>query len=507
VQLELQNEALLQAREELEQWRNRYLDLYEFAPVAYFTLDDRNQILEVNLTGSRLIGIERDELLKKRFTEFITPEFASAFHLSKRRAPRGEVAETCTLSMRNSRGEPFPAQLKILAVDGEQVRIAVLDITEVARLEEELRIRSYAITSATIGIAFSNLDGRLTYLNPACLRMWGYENEREALGKHAKTFCADEADARMVKKGTVKEGKWQGELKAKRSDSSTFDAYISANLVVDTTGKPICLMTFCVDITQRKNVEAELTKYREHLEELVQQRTEELRRSNEQLETHIAQRVEAEKQVRSLSHRLVEAQDRERRAIGHFLHDELGSILVMLKLAVRQARKKLGENAMPELEEIERIANEAAEQIRTISSSMRPTMLDDFGLLEAVQWYLDRYENSTGIKPDFTHSGMGDRLPSEIENVAFRIVQEALTNVAKHAKVKSVDVVMSCDEGVLTLSVEDNGSGFDPETVGEGSGIGGMQDLAALVGGSLVIDSCPGEGTRITGELPYLENK
>jgi PAS domain S-box-containing protein len=131
----------------------------------------------------------------------------------------------------------------------------VQDITERKRIENELRVKDFAVTSAATGIAIADLDGIVTYVNLACLRMWDYEQEEEVLGKPATNFFADDKEFGVALKAVLKEGVWQGEGKARRSDGSTFDVQVLANLVADADGEPFCIMASFVDITERKKLE------------------------------------------------------------------------------------------------------------------------------------------------------------------------------------------------------------------------------------------------------------
>jgi PAS domain S-box-containing protein len=128
------------------------------------------------------------------------------------------------------------------------------DITERKRVEDELRVKEFAVTSAASGIAIADLDGHVTYLNLACLSMWNYE-EGEVLGKHVSFFFDDKSEAGVGLKAVLEEGAWQGELKARRSDGSMFDVQVLANLVTDADGEPFCSMASFVDITERKKLE------------------------------------------------------------------------------------------------------------------------------------------------------------------------------------------------------------------------------------------------------------
>ena len=129
------------------------------------------------------------------------------------------------------------------------------DITKRKQVENELRVKAFAVTSSASGIAITNLDGIVTYVNLACLSMWDYEQEEEILGKHAINFFADKNEFGVALKAVLKEGVWQGEAKARRSDGSTFDVLVLANLVADDDGEPFCMMASFVDITERKKLE------------------------------------------------------------------------------------------------------------------------------------------------------------------------------------------------------------------------------------------------------------
>jgi len=139
---------------------------------------------------------------------------------------------------------------------------------------------------------------------------------------------------------------------------------------------------------------------------------------------------------------------------------------------------------------------------------LRPSMLDDLGLLSALLWHVQRYTDQTGIHVAFEHVGLDRRLfPPEVETAAFRIIQEALTNVARHARVVEVTVRICLDQNLLFVLVEDHGLGFDPRAVSHGAnsgGLGGMRERAALLGGYLVVDSEHGSGTRVVAEFPVV---
>lgn len=211
----------------------------------------------------------------------------------------------------------------------------------------------------------------------------------------------------------------------------------------------------------------------------------------------------AEEQLRGLSHRLVTAQENERRAIARELHDEVGQLLTALKLSLDKAASPGPVGDGSDLQEARVALRELMARVRSMSLDLRPTMLDDLGLLPTLLWHFRRYTAQTKIQVHFTHRGLRKGLSQEIITAAYRIVQEALTNVARHARVDSVSVRVRAQSGVVLVEVEDRGAGFDVESVAATSaGLNGMRERALSLKGRLLVQSRPGEGTCIIAELP-----
>jgi PAS domain S-box-containing protein len=209
----------------------------------------------------------------------------------------------------------------------------------------------------------------------------------------------------------------------------------------------------------------------------------------------ISARKEAEEKLRAYALRLLEVQESERRHLARELHDEVGQALTGLKLVLERAA---GPGEAVEL------VKELMTRVRDLSLRLRPTMLDDLGLLPALLWLFERYTVQTGVQIAFEHRLPPDRFPAAVETAAFRIVQEALTNVARHAGVMEAVVRLWYDAGLLGVQVEDRGDGFDPAKPGASTsgGLSGMRERASLLGGRLEVESGPGAGTRLTAELP-----
>lgn len=210
-------------------------------------------------------------------------------------------------------------------------------------------------------------------------------------------------------------------------------------------------------------------------------------------------------ELKSLSLRLVNAQEAIRRYIARELHDEIGQVLTGLKLAL-EMHVESGGKTTSHLSEAMTTVNELQAFVRELSLDLRPALLDVLGLFQTLPWHFERYRKKTGINVYFQYGKVEDkRFPGETETAIYRIVQEALTNAARHAQVSEVTVRLWFEEGDLKVQIEDKGVGFDPESVfekGNTSGLSGMRERAHLLGGRFTIETLPDGGTRLTAELP-----
>lgn len=218
---------------------------------------------------------------------------------------------------------------------------------------------------------------------------------------------------------------------------------------------------------------------------------------------HLFAQVRAGRErLQALSRRLVAVQEDERRHIARELHDEVGQLLAGLKLSLEM-------NAAPDmgganLREAQAAVQELMQRVRDLSLDLRPAMLDDLGLLPALWWYLERYTARTQVQVTFKHTGLENRLPPEVETAVYRLVQEGLTNVARHAGVREAMVRLWADAEIVGLQIEDAGRGFEVGSMsrnGSTSGLAGMYERANLLGGRLWVESSPGAGTQVTAEL------
>lgn len=218
--------------------------------------------------------------------------------------------------------------------------------------------------------------------------------------------------------------------------------------------------------------------------------------------------------LQRLSAELINAQEDERRSIARELHDEVGQVLTAIKVELAVAQRTIasrGDSANI-LEDAQAIADGAIHTVRDLSHLLHPAMLDDLGLSAAIDSYLRGFRRRHGIQAELLHEQMDERLASQIETAGYRIVQEALTNVAKHAKAMSCRVYLQRLARTVLITIEDDGTGFDvleTESAGARKGLGliSMRERVSQLQGTMRIESGPGKGTRVTVELPALSRR
>lgn len=206
---------------------------------------------------------------------------------------------------------------------------------------------------------------------------------------------------------------------------------------------------------------------------------------------------------------IINAQEQERKRIARELHDETSQVLTSLLISLAVLEESLTTpEARGRIADTRQLAHQTLRAIRSLSIDLRPSALDDLGLLPALRWYVKEYQKKCSIEVDFISSGFKGRLPAEMETALYRIVQEALTNTARHSQAKRVSIMLKEDEEEIEGIISDDGTGFDFEALRKapdnerGLGLAGMTERAVLLDGSLDIQSRPGHGTTISVHIP-----
>lgn len=227
-------------------------------------------------------------------------------------------------------------------------------------------------------------------------------------------------------------------------------------------------------------------------------------RLEKRVEGKYKESLQAQRELKQLSKRLVEAEERERRAIARELHDEVGQSLSALLIDVENLTEMSSEEGAfrQGLQKIKTLAENCVNEVRDMALLLRPSMLDDLGLVAALDWQAREVSRRTGMLVATVDENVSENLPEEYKTCVYRIVQEALNNCSKHAYAKNVRVVVRQDPNHLRVSIEDDGRGFDASIV-RGLGLVGMKERVSQLGGVLKVDSDPARGTRLRVDLPF----
>jgi PAS domain S-box-containing protein len=262
---------------------------------------------------------------------------------------------------------------------------------------------------------------------------------------------------------------------------------------VDFNNSPALQISF-VDITYKKEREESLLSSNLHLEKTIAERTSVL--------------IEYQKALQKLTHKIVKSQEEERRIISRELHDETGQALIRLKYCLNSTKAIINPNFPPQMvqkiNECSEIINSLISQTRSLSHKLRPPSLDPGGVNVALSEYCLEFATSSGLEIIYQGQNL-EGIQDEISINIFRLLQEALRNIAKHARAKKVNISFGLKNGLITLSIKDDGKGYDPGSPTNGIGILGMKERIIQFRGKLEIESKPGKGTRLTALIPFGE--
>jgi PAS domain S-box-containing protein len=370
-------------------------------------------------------------------------------------------------------------------------------MAEEALRESDKRYRSlYNDTPAMLHSIDRN--GRLISVSNFWLEKLGYSRE-DVIGKSLTDFYTEESK-KYAEKIVIPEFFQTGycsdvPYQFVRSDGEKIDILLSAIGVRDQSGILKRSLAVSVDITERK-----------HAEEMLKQAQEELSQYSRDLEKQVLERTKeiqmARDQLRRLSASMMNSQEQERKAFARELHDELGQVLTALRMDTvwlhKRLQQKEDDGAFRALAMCDLI-DKTIDEVRGMAFRLRPGVLDDLGLVDALEIYTADFERRTGIATIFKSDAVYD-VDNTIATASYRIAQEALTNVARHALAAHVDVELVVSEKELQLTIRDDGCGFlaDNPSESEGLGIAGMRERAVLAGGALDVESYPGEGACIS---------
>lgn len=508
--------------------KERFIEqLAELTPVVITVFDlDTQHDTYISPDVVNLHGYTPDELarMKDLFSDLLHPEDVATVreHFARLKWAGDDEVRELEYRIRHRDGEWRWLRSRHLPFarddQGEvrQVVTATLDITErkhaeLALCASEERFRSY-FELGLIGMAITSPEKGIVEVNDKICRILGYERDELLRMTWAELTHPDDLAADVVHFKRVIAGEIDGYALDKRwihKDGRVIDTKISVKALRRADGSVDYFVALLEDTTERKRAEEVLREAHDELERRVAKRTEQLSIANEDLKKEIIERKRVEEERRQLLHRIIFAQEDERRRIARDLHDHFGQQVttLILQLSLLKTANGATEAQREHISTLETVAKQFDADIDFLVRELRPTALDDLGLQAALTSHVKAWSKHSGVRAEFHASGMEkDRLTSEIETTLYRIVQEALNNVAKHARAGKVDILLERRADSVSLIIEDNGVGFDPAKIhgagNGGFGLTGMRERAALASGTVVIEARPGKGVTVIARIP-----
>jgi PAS domain S-box-containing protein len=412
--------------------------------------------------------------------------------------------------------------VKAFPLSGDCLGVVFEDVTDRRLAEQAVRQSADRLRSLIEGVqayAMFQLDplGHVVTWNAGAERVKGYRAE-EIIGKHFSVFYPREDAMQGMPERALKEAAERGQSQNEgwriRKDGSRFWASVVVTALRDSQGKLQGFAKLTQDMTGRHEKERTLTKEKERLELRVEQRTAVLARTNKELRSEIAERKRIEEQhkislqqLRALAARLQSVREEERTLIAREIHDELGQACTAIKMDLaligRKATKRQDRLRAKVASAIQLVDNMIG-SLRRIAFELRPRMLDNLGLAAAMEWQAQEFESRTGIRCSIRLPREGIALDAERSTAIFRIFQESLTNVVRHAQATRVQARLETSANQLVFQVHDNGRGFDLDEAWARRSLGlvGMRERAVLLNGEFQVEGAPGRGTTLTLRIP-----
>ncbi len=484
------------ADQALRESEEKYRLLIETLPMAVAIFQD-DKVAFVNTAGFRMFGFSGKEGMIGRDTMSLVPERERerlAAYSEGRRGAEKTVPEYYSAMLKRNTGEEFPAEISVKTISyqgrfAEQVIIS--DVTERKKTEQELQIKHNAIECSINGIAIADLDGRLTYVNPAFLSMWGYQGLGEALGLPVETLWSTGEDTRLLESSLRESGWWVGELIGRRKDGSNFDVHLSANVVKDRSGLPVCFMASFMDTTEQKRIQADLIQ---------------------------AQRLAALGEIAG--------------GVAHNFNNLLQVMVVSCQLAQQNVKKGKFEAIGPNLNRILESSRLGAQTVRHLqlfaglrsNPSPQGAVFDLSDTVHRVvemsrsRWQTMARENRIELEVK-TELQSGCRIrgtESELVETILSLIHNSVEALRKSGEIRIETVAQ---DNHVVLRIEDTGAGIEPEHLPRifepffttkgflriGMGLAGSYGIISRHGGRISVESTPGAGTVFTVRLPLVE--
>jgi len=480
----------------LQKSEERYRSIYHNTPAMLHSIDPDGCLVSVSDNWLEIMGYEREDVIGQKLARFLTPDSKSyaetavfpeffktgfckdiPYRFVKK---NGDVIDVLLSAIGDRDDEGNITRSLAVSIDvteriraEKELKLAKEELSRYSKdLERQVRERTREINSIlqyTPSVVYiKDTEGRYILVNSRFEELFGVQND-EVRGKTDYDIFPKEA-AEQFRNNDLKvlSERRSCQVEERVHQKGDMHTYLSVKFpLYDESGDIVSVCGISTDITDVKK---------------------------------------AQDQLRRLSGSIMANQEKERSAIARELHDELGQILTALNMDsvwlhehLKETDAKAARRALTMCELIDK----TIEEVRSLAIRLRPGILDDLGLVDALEWYTADFERRTGITCVFEHANIPN-ISDNVATAAYRIAQETLTNVARHASASRVEVDLQENEGILSLSTVDNGIGFNVSELSETEALGlaGMRERAVLVNGVLNAQSQPGDGTRVFFRVP-----
>ena len=480
IELEMQNEELKVAKERaIELASEKYAELYDFAPSGYFTLSKEGEIIDLNIAAAKMLGKNRAGLIKSRLGFFLSDDTKQNFNIFLKNIFASNEKQTCLVTLLTNKNLPVFAHLTgISTKTNEQCLVNMADITKLIEAENLISDLSLIATKTDNLVVITDAKGAIEYVNNAFEKLTGYILE-EVAGKKPGSFLqgpeTNPENKIAFSKAIRKREAFTQEILNYTKSGEKYWVSISINPVIGTNGE---LEKFIA-------IEQKITSQKEHENKL----------------------LDANQRLRSLTAHLQTIQEEERINIAREIHDELGQQLTVIKLDASWLKNKTKIYIAEEKDRMDRLINNiniTINNVRKIATNLRPGVLDDLGLEAAIEWHAAKFEEQNGISCLLKTSNVSGNYDKTVNTAVYRIFQEALTNVTRHANATKVIIEFYEKNSILVLEVADNGKGiWDTEKSNTQSlGITGMKERAYMINATFSIKKRKEGGTIVSLSVP-----